>query len=366
MKYLELPNKEDIGPIIQDAIDSSNGDIIMIPNGDFILKSQIVIRNGVTLKGEGWKFDPSTFKVYGSVISVEHGQGSVEDKNNAAILMESGTRLEAMSFVYNDQLETLAEPIEYGPTIKFYQDTNGIGEKHAFPYHTCEIRDVFFYKSYCAIDARGSKSRAKGYAKIATCRYEDILMSTLKYGIRIDTMNDWNFLNQIEQQPGYIGHYVVLGESLRDWVQKNCTVFELSGLIDWIKLTDCTAWACNIGVHAIKGSGPVTLLGCGLDACRYPILAEGDSKIMNIKAIGCTFTAFDTLEKYKKGTNQHSGYVFTLTDKSSIGSISFSNCYLFGPSKGWIKGSPNVGLITGCVEKLPKRSIFKKIIDFFS
>lgn len=373
MKYLLLPeNKKDIGPIIQSAIDSANGEMIVIPSGNFVLKSQIVIRNGVTLKGEGWKFDPSTFKIYGTVISVEYGKGSVEDKNNAAILMESATRIEGISFLYNDQLETLSEPIEYGPTIKFYQDTNGIGEDNPQPYHTCEIRDMFFYKSYCAIDARGSSSRANGYSQIATCRYENILMSTIKYGIRIDTMNDWNFLNKIEQQPGHIGHYVELGGSLRDWIQKNCTVFEFSGLIDWIKLTDCTAWACNIGVHAFDGSGPVSLIGCELDACKYPIYVEGNSKVLNIKVVGCTFTAFDTLERYKNGPNQYSGYVFTLKDKSVIGSISFSNCYLFGPSEGWIKGNPEIGLITGCVGKTPtentetkRKSLFRKILDLF-
>lgn len=377
MKFINLPkNDNDIGPILQHAIDSSQGGTIFIPSGNFVLKSQIVIRNGVTLKGEGWKFDPSTFNVYGTVISVQYGKGSVEDKNNAAVIMESATRVEGLSFVYNDQLETLSEPIEYGPTIKFYEDSNGIGEVNPHPYHTCEVRDVFFYKSYCAIDARGSSSRAKGYSQIATCRYENILMSTLKYGIRIDTMNDWNFLNKIEQQPGHMGHYLEIGKSLRDWVQKNCIVFDFSGLIDWIKITDCTAWCCNVGVYAKDASGPVSLIGVELDACRYPILVEGNSKILNIKAIGCTFTAFDTVEQYKNGPNKYSGYVFTLSNNSEIGSISFSNCYLFGPSAGWITGSPSVALITGCVgkdaenvkieNKKKKLNIFQKIFSLFT
>lgn len=359
---------QDFGPILQKAIDEARGGIVTIPSGTYTLHSQVIIKKGVTVAGEGWKFDPSTFNTYGTVLYVKHGKGSVDDKNNAAILMESGTRLEGVCFVYEDQVETLAVPIEYGPTIKFYEDTNGIGESSPSPYHTCEVRDVFFYKSYCSIDARGSSARAKGYAQIATCRYENILMCALKYGIRIDTMNDWNILNKIEQQPGHIGHYLEIGNSLRDWVQRNCTVFDFSGLIDWIKLTDCCAWACNRGINCERVSGPITLIGCDFDACRDSICISGNSSVGAIKAVGCTFTAFDTVQQYKQGPDRYSGHVLVLESGASLGHATFVGCHLFGPSGGWLRGKLSnysrvgcTGMDTDVSESKPQRSLWSRL-----
>jgi hypothetical protein len=318
---------------IQSAIDaahSAGGGIVKIPAGNYVLKSWIVVKEGVCVEGDNWSFDPSKFKTYGTVISVETGKGN---EDLSAVIMNTGTEIKDLAFVYNDQLETMPAPHVYGPTIKFYQHAG----RNDYPYHKTNVKNVFFYKSYCAIDMRGSHARWNGEAaNIVTCRIEDILMVSLKYGIRMNNITDWTFFDKIEQQPGYIGHHRAQGNSLRDYVVNNCVMFDCTGLLDWVKFTSCTAWACLAGVIFDNARNPVSFEGCEFDACVAPIYVKGDCSNLKVRVTNGTFTAFNPIEQEINPNNHWSSFALSLDNNATLGSFAFINSYLFGPSKGWV------------------------------
>ena len=320
---------------VQRAIDAASvtGAEVFMRAGNWVFGSQVILKTGVTLLGAGRHFDANTFELSGTVIRVSWGSGtgSSEDHTKAAVIMHPASKVRSLAFDYPTQDPTLAAPIEYGATIKFYLDADGA----TTPYHSqCHVEDVLFYKSYTAIDARGSLSRSIGFSRITTHRYTDILMVALRYGVRVDTVTDWTFFHQVEQQPGIISHHSTVGASLRDYVQKNCVFLDFAGTMDWVHLTSCTCWATRIGVIIDGVQGPVTFVTCDFDAARIPVFLRGQSTRSNIKFKGCTFTAFD-VNQQNLGVDRFSSFVAVADPNTTVYGLMFDGCYLFGPSRGW-------------------------------
>ncbi len=322
-------------PAVQSAVNAAaaaGGGKVVLAEGNWTFKSQLVLKTGVTLEGMGRGIDPNSLVLYGTVVNVRWGSGSgaMDNVTKAAVLMESNSRMRSFAFNYPDQSASDFTPAEYGPTVKFYETST------TRPYHAQnQIEDMLFYKSYVAIDARGESAQPSGASFTVTSRIDNVLMSALRYGIRLSNVTDWVFLNRVEQQPGLIsaGLYAP-GTSLRDYVQKNCRFIELTGLLDWIQLVNCSAWAVQTGIDIVNGQGPITLTNVELDACRTCIQLSGNGGELQLKCVNSTFTAFDSIQKVAN-VNNWSGYVVAAANNSVYKGISFDSCYLFGPSKGW-------------------------------
>lgn len=348
----------DDAPFVQNMIDEAyqdGGGEVYLEAGVWTFRSQVILRRGVSLIGEGRHFDMNYQRTYGTVIQVLWGQGNgaSEDTSKAAVLMEPATRIQSLAFEHPEQNEALPVPLEYGPTVKMFDDRDASIDV----YHgDARICDVFFYKSYVAIDARGTSCKAAGSGTITTHRYSNILMSALKYGIRMDNVSDWTFISEVEQQPGFIGHYAEPNNSLRYWVQRNAAFLQFSGLMDWINLSDCTCWATAIGVELDGVQGPLTFINCAFDASLIGVHLKGQSNNVQAKFVGCTFTIFDTVS-LTAGVPGFSGFVVVPAAHTVADGLTFSSCFLFGPSKGWgWFGNPGVDvknfILQGCTTKV--------------
>lgn len=327
----------DDAPAVQDAIDAAALDqgVVYLEEGPWVFKSQITVKKGVTLRGSGYGFDQVVPTLYGTVIDVEWGSGTgaTDDVNKAAVLVEQGTTIERLAFNYPSQSANSFYPSEYGATIKMYRPVPSTSEA----YHgDVTLQDLMFYKSWVAIDSRGSSARTSGAAFMTTHRYDNINMAALKYGIRLQNVSDWFILSRIEQQPGFISATEYgIGTSLRDFVQKGCTFIQFSDLNDWLQLSHCTAWATAVGFELNGVSGPLTFTNCEIDAARVPVYLKGSSNRIAAKFIGCTFTAFDAIQDANSGTPYYG--VVAVADSYTTGKgLHFNGCWLGGPSKGWI------------------------------
>ena len=337
---------------IQRAIDyayTQGGGTVYLGQGTWFIETQIVLKEGVSLSGEIAKFDTNNHSLYGTILQIEFGQGDSTDLANVAILAHPTSDIEHIAFYYEDQFDGRTTPLEYGPTIKLYKDIDYLVE----PYHGfVAIRDCIFYGSYIAIDARGTDSRPLGEGYITTCRFKDNVFVSFKYSIRLDNVTDWTYLDTNEQQPGFISHNATPGASLRDWVQKNGTFVQLSGICDWVHLEKCSSWATAVGIELNAVQGPITANSCDIDGSLICVYLKGQSVNTNIKFETCTFTAFDVIQR-TANVNKFSSHVMVAESNTTAKGISFNNCYLFGPSKGWMWfGNPTVAIskiqLTSC------------------
>lgn len=321
------------------AANAAGGGIVFVPAGTWTLGAQVVIKFGVTLQGVGYNYlqvtDPITLS--GTVINITWGNGSgaVNDPSKAAFILNPGSTICDLAVNYPSQSSTSFTPLEYGPTIKLYW---AVSSDAYFWHWDNTVRNVFLHKCYCGIDARGSTARASGGASslVGNCRFDQIKMSAIRYGIRADYQGDWCYYDRIELNQGWIGLSYAVNSSLRDYMQKNCVFFEFSSRMDWAKITQCTCWGINIAVQIISCPGPFAIENCEFDACRTAIVyLQGNCAQTYVKVLNCTVTVFDALAQIA-GVNQNSSYVVYVASGASVQGIQVSNCYAFGPTKGWI------------------------------
>ena len=309
------------------AFQSLRVDSVVIGVGEAELDEPITIPEGCTLRGQGVRFDNNYHELHGTVLKVVHNKGP-------AVTVSQASELSGIGFDYPEQ-QDYETVIEYPPTVKFWCDYDA-AEKAYFG--NVILKDLFFYKSYCAIDARGSKAFAKGSGLITTCRMTDITMSALRYGIRIDEVYDRTFLTRVKQQPGFISHEYLWPGSLRRYAQENCIFIETGGTMDWLHFDKCCAWACWIGILINSVNGPMTFQFCDFDGVIAPILLKGSNPELRASFVGNTFTAFNALDSKQRNV------VLSADSNTSARSLMFNSCQLFGPSKGfcWLKNNVSI------------------------
>ena len=325
---------QDDTPAIQALIDTGQ----CIPPGQYNLYSPLILAEGQTLCGSGRFFDMNSRSLYGTVLNIHHGsgEGTAEDRTKAAVQMRPCTKVTGVAFNYPAQTEDLDQPVEFAPTVAMLPAPGGLTN----PYHgDVHIRDVMFYKSYTAIDARGGPIEKF----ITTHRYENILMTALAFGIRMEAVTDWCVLDTIEQQPGFIGHKL----NLRHWVQSNGTFLDFHGKMDWIHLDHCMAWATALGVKFTDAYGPASFNNCDFDGSLVGAYIQGACAALETKFNNCTFTCFNAL------TGEQPGFVIVPATDTVLKDTIFNACHLFGPSNGWgWFGSPGVSasrfILNGC------------------
>jgi hypothetical protein len=332
----------------QDAIDAAyaagRGGVVFVPPGVWKMTSQITLYPGVILMGSGYGFDQGDYSsayeeptFSGTIISVEwgSGSGSESDVTKAAVIMNPGSTVTELMFNYPNQVASNSfTPTEWGACIKLYLADTATNS----PYHSdCIISNVMFYKSWTAIDMRGDSARTSGTANMTTHRVQDVNMATLRWGIRVQNITDWMIFDKVEQQPGWLSANTFgPSASLRDYVQKNCVMFDLHDLCDWFKATNCMAWTCNAAAQFTDVTGPVTWVQCDFDAMRTSVFyIQGTSTAFRMKAVGCTFTCFDAIQN-AAGSGQYSSYVVAIANSTTIEGLSIDSSNLFGPSKGWM------------------------------
>jgi hypothetical protein len=383
---------------IQAAIDdvfSLGGGTVLITEGEWDLTSQIVVKNGVTIEGSGYGYKQGatdSISLYGTVLNVRWGSGAgaMNDYTRAAFILNEGAKVKNLAVDYPDQVApSSSTPTEYGPTFKLFENlqgfiasTGGVPSGSVSVYHSdCDIRDVIIKNGTVGVDARGTSARRNTgdteyqVANMTAHRFDNIKMCVMNYGFRFDNITDWVFVNRCEQQPGWISAGSrTPGSSLRSYVQENCVFFEVAGIVDWLKITDCSAWAIQNALKVNGGplssttpfiancSGPITMIGCDFDGAKNTVYIQGQCYQLNLKMIGCTFAPFNANKFYEDfdpvntavldgywpaevpvfddsvgfDPATDSGYVVVIDNNSVVEGISISNSFMFAWARGWV------------------------------
>ena len=350
-------------PGIQAAIDAAavNGGTVYLEVGEWTLKSQLVLKRGAALKGAGYRFIESLQQLKGTILNVEWGNGTggnaFENRTKAAVLVESGTKITDLAFDYPAQ--TGSTPLEYGPTIWMYEPLNAAADAYL---SNVVLERLFMYRTFVAVNAKGTTAKASGQGALTTHRYTDIVMAAYFRCFVIDEVTDWFIIDKCEQQPGFLGFDTTPGASQRDYCQKNCIMFQFDKICDWIQIRNCNMWQGARGIVFLSAIGPFTFINCEFDAVLIPIYFENNSTSTRTEAkfIGCTFTAFDAIQE-AAGTGYSNSQVCVAGSNVTIEGIHFRDCTILGPTTGlfWSKNPGTVVnrlSVQGCMSKVEDKS----------
>lgn len=175
------PTEGDCAPQLQKAIDQlaeAGGGTIFLPVGTYHLKSPILLKDGVVLRGDNHERQDlcENFPEIGTVFSIEFGANSTD--GTPAFTLESGTGLRELVFWYPEQ--TADKPIPFPWTVAVVNARNADNQS---------IFNCRFVNSYQAI-AIGPK-----FNELHTIR--NTAITPFKTGIEIDSCTDIGRLDHV-------------------------------------------------------------------------------------------------------------------------------------------------------------------------
>lgn len=293
-----------------DAMSRGGGGIHRVPSCRIAMNEPLIIRRGVTLCGTGRVgFDHTRPGIMGGSIF------EIASSNEPAIILESGAAIAGIGFDYPLQDAAANQPIEMPPTIK-------LGER-GFGGYDQSITGCTFYKSYCAIDARGS---TLGNVPLSNLTISGNRGATLNSFLELDYLADWGNFSGNNLNAGRIAP-LALKEGLVRWTSEAGAVFRIGGC-DWLKLNDNQAWGyhigvCIVGAQGYHGSGPYTVEGNQFDACRSGVELTGRflQAVRIHRNILCPFNA---------ATGER-GVAINAQNGSEISTIEIVGNHAFGP-----------------------------------
>ena len=304
------------------AASSAGGGIVFVPAGRYKFTAQIRVSANVILLGAGkitYVFGSPGAIQGGAIMEIDWGNGSGYSGNTtyAAVLLDQAARIQNIGFDYPSQVYSNTAAIEYGSTVQIDASTIGnIGQ---------EIVDCYFFKSYIAIDARGSKG---GNLGVVNLKITGNRGAPLFCGIYCDYMVDWAVIEDNQFNAGEIGE-TTLTSGLVAWAAANGRACILGGN-DWIIFRNFQVWGYNIGAYIIgqsgyTGGGPYSFEGCSFDACQTDILLSGTINLP-VMVNSCRFTGFNN------ATGTH-GAVVSINSGTVLSGMQFIGNYIFGPTQ---------------------------------
>lgn len=239
---LEYVNVKDYGAKANDEIDDSqaiqkalnaarmNGSVCLIPAGEYRLNKELVVPEGVTLKGNG-EATPHPLTPITTVLNIYAGKGDV----NAAPAITLKWNASVKNMIINYPEQQLPDIIPYPWTIQI----DG---------QMCQVIDITMTNPYMAIDA-GSKSNELHFIR-------NVYACPLKIGVYVDQCTDVGRLENVHFNPNFWkrsnlesklpeipegykgGREGYLNNLLLNYLQKNLVGFKI-GHTDWEYISNC-------------------------------------------------------------------------------------------------------------------------------
>jgi hypothetical protein len=342
----------DQAPCIQSAIDAANisgGGVVWIPAGYWNLKSQVQIKQNVSIlcanNGAGTQFDSSvlTYGIgSGSILVIQWGSGldAHNDPTKAAIQLQAGAGITSCGFWYPDQIWSLSAPIEFGATILTYGTSVANSNVGQF------ARGNWCANCYDFLDFRGS---VKGLG-IVGAAVENNVGSPIAFGIIINYIVDSSIFQGNHFNSGFLNpNDPSPATHLVGWVRNN-GIGVLIQHSDWPHINDHQQFGYKYGIQLdfatdccapFIDSGPVTISRAGLDGNEIPIdINQGMTQSLRVE--DSTLTAF----------NPGSGsarVAILLESGASIQNLQVFNNFLFGGTDGLLELNPSGGGTVGNV-----------------
>lgn len=198
---------------------SVGGGTVFVPEGNYVLKGNLVIPNGVTLQGDSPKVSVND-AVKGTVLMAYSGRGSA--KNRAFLSMDSASAIANLSIFYPEQ--TMKEITPYPFTIRQIGHY-GIG--------ITNVRLVNSYQGICMGPNTNSLQNIRG-----------VVGTPLKMGLILDHNVDICRVENVIFSPDcWINSGlsdVSYAETLKTYLYENATAFQFER-VDWTYIADIAA-----------------------------------------------------------------------------------------------------------------------------
>lgn len=219
----------------QKAIDYAGalgGGTVFVPAGNYVLRKNLAIPSGVTLKGDSPAV--TTDEVQGTLLMAYAGRG--QEDGAAFLSMYQGSGVENLSIFYPEQ--SMADIVPYPWTIDM-TEVHGI----------C-VQNVRLVNSYRGIRLGNGNGNALQNIRGVTG-------TVLKTGLFIDYNVDICRLEDITFTPDcWIGSGLSdtsAQETMRQYVRENATGLKIE-MVDWTYLTDITVKGASIGIHTSRST----------------------------------------------------------------------------------------------------------------
>lgn len=263
------------------ALGALGGGSLFVPAGKYVLKGNLNIPKGITIRGE-WEKPIKGQAIKGTILMVYTGRGN--ENATPFITMEPSSAVMDLSIWYPEQ--DAGNITAYAPSIMF-------GKPQYFGNDFCNVKNVTLVNSYSGI----VYSRTNG----GGCQTINGLYGTpLSRGIEIDNVADVGRLENIDFSPDYwagsgLSGSPVAGSAYAAWISQNGTAIVMRRN-DWTNTSYVNVEGYNIGFHAAPSiaSAGTTPNGQNYDMtftkCRTGIYIE------NAATVGIMFSKINIMD----------------------------------------------------------------------
>jgi hypothetical protein len=308
---------------LQQLLDAAgkDGGEVRLPAGQFLLKQQIIIPPGVTLRGSwdaphhGSAWDKGTTLLITGSAGQEDGPPAIKLRANAAV--------NGITMLWPDQSPGKIVPYPWAIAGTGVHDT---------------VENVTLVNAYQGVKMGGPETDGSLHL------IRNVDGCVLRRGIMVDTTTDIGRIENVHFNPHYWGasHHPSRGTSevdwhhLQDFMNNNLEAF-IFGRSDWEYVTNTFVWGAKSGylfIHTGAGECNGQFLGIGADYCEACVRIEKMQGI-GLQVTNGEFTAF--------AGEPNSAIV---TEPTAGGAAQFVNCNFWGVKNhvAWLRGPAAVTL----------------------
>ena len=331
---------------LQSAIDQtarSGGGVVFLPSGRYRLEQPIVLKEGVTLRGD-WAPPDRDGAAKGTILMPVSGRGQADGP--PAITMERGSGLREVTVWYPDQ-----DPLNIVP----YPWTLRISTKVTGNNHT--ILNVTLVNPYQAIKI-GPETNELHLVR-------NVYGTPLKTGIWNDSTTDIGRLTDISFSPhwwarsGLPGSPVSAGQkkALRTWLLANGVAVDI-GRSDWEYMRGLHLEGYKAGVklrHGERGKINAVMFRCDISGCRTALQLD-DINLIGLAVTGCRFAGLRHAVHAPKSFDSTANFntcEFSAKEGDAVrlegkGLLSFQNCTFNEWSGNAVAASAGRVSLLGC------------------
>jgi hypothetical protein len=301
--------KTDDTAAFQKAIDSvaGGGGVVLVPRGQFLIGSHIVVKKNVVLKGIFEKPTTHTQSAGSTLLAVDDVKGL--DGEPFITLHENAT-LKGLSVFYPNQSDEKPKPYPWC--------VRGQGDN-------CTIADVLLVNPYAAVDF--------GTHPCGRHMIDGLYAQALYRGIFIDKCFDVGRISNVHLWPFWT-------EKLMKWTSENGIAFIIART-DWEYMRDCFDISYKIGYQfmAVKdGPGNAVLTQCGSDIGPCAVQIDATQAHAGVSFVNGQFMAGVKVSPTNQGPVKFTACGFwgvqnvtkTHADLQGKGQVSFENCHFTG------------------------------------
>ena len=220
-----------------------NGGVLFLPEGKYLVKSQIVIPKGVTLRGE-WKKPEKGSPIVGTIIVAQPNTVGTESESSSLFILQPMAAIKDMAFWYPDQNPNDIK--QYPPTIMFGQ-RDFFGNEYALAQNVTLVNS---YNGLALSEGGGGAPNMFG-----------IYGTPLNIGIEIDYIAEVGRVEGVDFSPAYWAGSGLPGSPPKNSAYKNWIKNNGTGIVmrrnDWSLTTDVNVEGYFIGFHAVASKKTV-------------------------------------------------------------------------------------------------------------